>query len=153
MRNVLVVGSVQWRDRRSTTAALKRVVDTYRPPYTLLVDDSGDGTARYAAAVASDLGWTVRTYKVDPKCSAECPPGHRRPGGVLGDWCPTANRRAFVAQLDAGPDLVLVLMSPTGRETGQRFGQMAARERGIAVWEYHAQVAARKGKRDGVTTG
>lgn len=150
MRKVLVIGSTNWRDRRSTTAALKRVIQVYRPPYTLLVEDSGDGTARYASAVAGELGWTVQPYKVDPKCAADCVPGHRRPGGPNGDFCPTATRRAFVAQLDTGIDVVLVLMHPQGRETGQRFGQTEARARGIAVWEYKP---ARREATDGDQAG
>lgn len=138
MRRVLVAGSSEWTDRRATTAAFKRVMQVYRPPYTLIVDDSGDGTARFAAATARELGWKVETYEVDTKCAVSCPPGHRRAGGPRGDWCPLGKRRSLVAQLDTMPDLFVVFKRPAEnrRTTDERIGQSDAKQRGIAVWQY-----------------
>jgi hypothetical protein len=134
-RRVLVFGSIGWDDRRMTTEALRRVEAVYRPPY-VLVADLTRGPGRYAAVVARELGWKVEPYVVEHACAATCPPGHAR--GVLGDRCPTAAHRALLTQIANAPDVVIVL-SLAGRrprENGQRLGQSAVRDAGLALWQY-----------------
>lgn len=142
MRRVLVIGSSTWNDRRLTANALRRVMEVYRPPYSLITDRA-DGASRYAAAVAADLGWTIDPYEVDVKCVADCNPGHRRKGTVHGDYCPTARWRTMAGLIATEPDLVLVLARPVGRESGAKLGQSIARDAGIAVWEYRQKGAGR----------
>ena len=140
MRRVVVVGSPGWSDSRTAIAALRRVMDVYREPYTLVCDMT-DGAARYAAAAARMLGWRVEPHEFDQsKCLPDCPTvNHRRRGGPTGDFCPAARGRNTAAMLDSNPDLCIALLrSGGGRAThdGARAGQAGARARGIAVWQY-----------------
>jgi hypothetical protein len=146
-RRIVAIGSTHWNDRRTTMAALKRVMEVYRDPYTLVCDMS-DGAARYAAAAARSLGWALEAYEVDTtKCQPDCPTdNHRRRGGPEGDWCPGARPRNLALMLDTNPDLCLFLVRPHGTSPS-RIGQAEAKRRGIAVWQYE-----QKGKSDGDTT-
>lgn len=138
MRRILVVGTDTWSDRRATTAALREVMETYQPPYTLITEDARGGACRLAAVIAGTvLGWKVQTFQVSEKCDADCREGtgHRRRSTSGHDYCPTARRRMVEEILDTGPDLLLVLRKPTTRSDGERLGQLAAKRRGIAVWE------------------
>lgn len=135
MARILAVGSVRWSDHRRTVAALRKVMTVYRDPYTLVCDMT-DGASRFAAAAATQLGWAVEAYELDPaKCAKDCPPGHRRPGGPTGDWCPTAAGRNHNRMLDSGIDLVVAFVRSGRREDkGTRAGQFEARRRDIGIW-------------------
>lgn len=136
MRRIVVGGSPTWSDRASTTAAIRRVIEVYKGPYTLITDPSA-GPGRYASVVAREHGWTVEPYEVDTKCGPACEPNHRRRGGPDGTYCPTARVRALDAQLELGPDLLVMLTRPTSSQpTVDRIGQAGARQRGIALWQY-----------------
>lgn len=148
MTRILVVGAPRWNDARQTTTALRRVMETYRDPYTLLTD-MGEGAGRYAAAAARKLGWTIEPHPVDSaKCVDECPPDHRKSGGPEGSWCPTAKRRNVVSMLDTA-DVMISLITPgvSSGNTSTQTGRTAANQRGIAVWVY----AQQKGKVNGHT--
>lgn len=134
---VIAIGTPRWTDHRTTVAALRRVMDVYHGPWTL-VCDMGDGAARHAAAAARDLGWQVDVYPVDvAKCAADCPTaGHRRRGGPSGEFCPTAKRRNLLAMLDSGVDHAVAFVRPDRRETGERFGQEDLRKHDIGIWTY-----------------
>jgi hypothetical protein len=96
-----------------------------------------DGAARFAVAAARTFGWDVEPHEVDVrKCGADCRTGHRRPGGSVGYFCPTARFRNTTELIATSPDLVLVLMRLLARQDGSRLGQRGAKDRGIAVWEY-----------------
>jgi hypothetical protein len=133
MTRTVVVGSADWRDRRLTMSALRRVMDVYKPPYTLVCDMS-DGASRYALAGARELGWEIEPRQYDEsKCAPDCPPGHRREGGPEGSWCVTARRRNLDAMIESDPDVVIAFI--IGQKIA-RMGQHRARELGIAQWDY-----------------
>lgn len=141
MARVLALGSPAWTSHRLTMVALRRVMDTFREPYTL-VCDMGDGAARYAAAAAQKLGWTVERHETDmAKCAADCPKSnHRRKGGPTGDYCPTARHRNTLDMIATGIHVALVFVHQRGREDGSRSMPKALCEGGeFAVWKYIQQ--------------
>jgi hypothetical protein len=144
-RRILVFGSSLFTSRPLATTALKRVMQVYRGPYTLVCDMT-DGAARYAAVVARDLGWQIEGHEFDvTKCGPDCPTSnHRRPGGPAGDWCPSARLRNQEAMAELGADQAIVLCYGTPPSGARRDGTKEVKARGIGLWEY-VQQPAKKG--------
>lgn len=136
-RRILVFGSALWTSRKLTFDALRRVMEVFRGPYTLVCDMT-DGAARYAAAAARDLGWQIEAHEFDiTKCGPDCPTkNHRRPGGPGGDWCPSARLRNQELMADLGADVCIVLNYGTPPSGYRRDGTKEIKARGIGVWDY-----------------
>lgn len=136
-RRIIGMGSIRWKDTRTTLAALRRVERVYKPPYTLLHNGTL-GAAQYLAVNAKKRGWTIELHDADlTKCAPDCPTeNHRRRGGPAGDYCPSARARALQNMLDSGADLLIALVVTDGT----RLGQKEASSRGLAVWEYVREV-------------
>lgn len=136
-RRILVFGSPKWTSRALTLAAFKRVMQVYVGPYTLVTDMS-DGAGRFAAAIGRELGWRVEAHEYDPmKCGADCPTtNHRRSGGPLGDFCPTARQRNLDAMADLGADLAIYLGHSQPPSGIRRDSNKDIKLRGIGLWEY-----------------
>jgi len=147
-RRIVLFGSKLWTSRALTVAAFNRIMQVYRPPYTLVCDMT-DGAARFAAATAHSLGWQVEVHEFDPtKCGPDCATsGHRRSGGPHGDYCPTAKARNVDRMVDLGTDLVVVLShgTPIAGATG-RDSTKEIKMRGVGLWEF-TQPVARKGSK------
>jgi len=143
-RRILVFGSPYWSSRKLTVDALQRVMEVYRPTYTLVCDMT-DGAARYAAAVARELGWQVEVHEFDvTKCGPDCPTRNHRRKSQQGDWCPSARLRNQEAMADLGADVCIALGYGVPPSGVRRDGTKEIKARGIGVWEYTQPGAARR---------